>query len=257
MERINVLHLSDAHISKRRLVDQQIVLTALFDDLARLCDSDLAPHYVVISGDLVDDPDEPDSYNRFVEELLFPLLDVTSIDLDNFIFTPGNHDVSRAICQRFPLELEAIGKRLGDHEYFNELYESHRFPQLVQEKFSAYTSFIRSLSSTHASKDNLFYNVWDYPTNGIAFVVLNSSLLSLASLAGPEHGRLSFPDLAANKALLVPEAGALVVSVQHHPLAWLEDASAIELQRAITHKSAMHLYGHLHEAIPTTLSSTL
>jgi predicted MPP superfamily phosphohydrolase len=257
MERVNILHLSDAHITSHRSVDQKIVLTALFKDLEQIRDSDLAPDYVVFSGDLVNNPDEPDAYNHLIGELLFPLLDATRVDLDNFIFVAGNHDVSRAACGRFPLELEALGAKLGNHEYFNELYAKNGFPELIMDKFASYTAFIQSLSASCASKADIFCSVWDYPSAQLTFVVLNSSLLSLASLSGVEQGRLCFPDVAANKAFIAVNPERLIISVQHHPLTWFQDGSASELQKTILNKSTLHLFGHLHEAVPHIISSPL
>src|SRR5262249_26807451 len=161
------------------------------------------------------DPDERDSYNLFTEELLIPILDTTSIDLDNVIFCPGNHDVSRAICRSHPFELDAIAARLKDHSYFNALYGFGNFPELVIDKINGYTAFINSLSGAHASKANVFYNVWDFPQSGMAFVSLNSALLSVASLKGEEQGRLNYPDLALNEAFGKLQRGRLIISVQH------------------------------------------
>ena len=257
VDRINILHLSDVHVTKKHIVDQRIVLSAFFSDLEKICDSDLAPHYVVFSGDLVNDPDESDAYNLFTEELLIPILDTTSVDLDNFIFCAGNHDVSRAVCNHHPLELDAIATRLGDHGYFNTLYGHSNFPDLVIKKINGYTSFVKTLSVTHTNRANIFYNICDFPHSGITFVALNSSLLSLASLKGGEQGRLNYPDLALNEAFGEVQRGRLIVSIQHHPISWFDDATASEFERTISHKAAIHLFGHLHEALPRTLSTPL
>ncbi len=257
MERINILCLSDAHITRRHATDQKIVLDAFIKDLAQICDTDLAPHYVVFSGDLVNDPDEDQAYDYFMEMLLIPILETTSIDLDSFVFGSGNHDVSRKACEDLPSELDMIGTRLGDHKYFNDLYAAGKVPVLVRQKVDAYAQFMKSLSATQAAKSNPFYNIWDFPTAKLAFVALNSSAFSVASLKGNEHGRLNFPDLALNEAFGKVLADRHIISLQHHPLAWFQDDSASELQRTINHKSKIHLFGHLHRAEPATLTSPL
>lgn len=141
MERINILHLSDAHITKLRSTKQQIVLDAFIDDLKRMCNSDLAPNYVVLSGDLVNNPDEDGAYDHFLEVLLIRVVEVTSVDLDNFVFCSGNHDVSRKACQRFALETDAIAANFGNHKYFNDLYAAGQFSRLFVRKWVPIHSF--------------------------------------------------------------------------------------------------------------------
>jgi predicted MPP superfamily phosphohydrolase len=257
MERINVLYLSDAHITKHHAIDQRIVLDALVKDLKQICDSDLAPQYVVFSGDLVNDPDEPDAYDHFIEELLFPLSETISVNLDNFIFSSGNHDVSRRVCNASPMERDAIITHLGDHAYVNNLYLDNSIPRLIPEKVSAYTSFVKSLSAIQGRRTNPFFNVWDYPSTKLSFVALNTSALSVASLGGDEQGRLIFPDLALNAAFGEVPTNHFTISLAHHPISWFKDESAAELRTTINHKSRIHLYGHLHEPEPATLNSGL
>ncbi len=257
MERTNILYLSDAHITRLRATDQQIVLDALTEDLKRVCDSDLAPHYVVFSGDLVDDPDEDNAYDYFMEAFLVPVFDVTSVDLDNFIFSSGNHDVSRAICKDRQLETDMIANKFGDHKYFNDLFSSGKISELINQKVSAYSQFLKSVSAAQGAKIDPFFNVWDFVASNLTFVSLNSSALSIASLGGSEQGRLTFPDLAANKAFAQVPKDRHVISVLHHPLSWFQDDSATELHKTINHKSKLHLFGHLHNAIPVTVTSPL
>ena len=127
--RINILYVSDAHITKLHATDQRIVIDALVDDLKQICDSDLAPQFVVFSGDLVNDPDEGEAYDYFTEALLLPLSETTSVDLDNFIFASGNHDVSRVACNASIVERDALIAHLGDHTYFNTLFRDEKIPR--------------------------------------------------------------------------------------------------------------------------------
>jgi hypothetical protein len=254
MGRINILCLSDAHVTKRHSVDQKIVLDAFIDSLKRACDLDLAPHYVVFSGDLVNNPDEDDAYDSFMEALLIPVLETTSVDLNNFVFCSGNHEVSRAACEQHTLEMDMIASKFGDHKYFNDLYATGRTPSLIAQKMAAYAQFMRSVSAEQGTKADPFYNVWDFPASNISFVALNSSAFSLGSLRGNEQGKLNFPDLAVNKAFSEIPKNRHIISLQHHPLSWFQDDSAKELRTTINQKSAIHLFGHLHEAAPATLT---
>ena len=54
MSIINILHLSDLHYSaKKDSHNQEIVLTALKNDLVKLCEGSYKPDFVIFSGDLV------------------------------------------------------------------------------------------------------------------------------------------------------------------------------------------------------------
>lgn len=51
------------------------MLSALYDDLRVINDTDLKPYYIIFDGDLVQDPDEPDAYMLFLEQFFLPLME--------------------------------------------------------------------------------------------------------------------------------------------------------------------------------------
>ena len=66
-EQTNILVLSDLHIDQSKITNQKIVLSALYDDLRAVNESELKPHYIIFNGDLVQDPDEANAYLLFLE----------------------------------------------------------------------------------------------------------------------------------------------------------------------------------------------
>jgi predicted MPP superfamily phosphohydrolase len=88
------LHLTDLHYSKNSPFQIELI-KRLVEDLKKLIASGVAPDLVIFSGDLVNDPDEPNIYEEFEEKFLAPVLGAISLRPNDIIFCPGNHDVSR------------------------------------------------------------------------------------------------------------------------------------------------------------------
>jgi hypothetical protein len=93
MAEITILHLSDLHYDPKRRVDQGIVLKALWDDLATLCEEGISPDLIIFSGDLVNKGDDASAYEEAKENFIEPLLKTTGLHSDCLFIVPGNHDV--------------------------------------------------------------------------------------------------------------------------------------------------------------------
>ncbi|WP_159712590.1 metallophosphoesterase [Geminicoccus flavidas] len=52
---INILHLTDLHYTESWRHDQEVVISAFFEDVRRLRKNGLKPDFIVFSGDLLTD----------------------------------------------------------------------------------------------------------------------------------------------------------------------------------------------------------
>src|SRR5687767_14219757 len=102
---MNILHVSDLHISERSMRDFLIVLDAFWDDLDRWAAPDIRPDIVCLTGDIAQSS-KPEEYELARELFLDPLIAKLRIDPERLFWVPGNHDVDRAIVAQQLLEEE-------------------------------------------------------------------------------------------------------------------------------------------------------
>jgi DNA repair exonuclease SbcCD nuclease subunit len=142
---VNFLVLSDLHISAKKLINQKIVLEALYNDLAVIKDSDIKPDYLIFAGDLVDDPDDPDNYIIFLDEFYLRLLTELSLDERKSFLIPGNHDVSRKAVRQYNVENQSILQNYSNPEFINDIYHSRRNADFMLERQRGFYSTLGAL----------------------------------------------------------------------------------------------------------------
>src|ERR1700738_2457105 len=140
-DRINILHISDIHLSKTKEYDIGIVLGALRTDLEALSRTPFSPHIAVFSGDLANDADDPDAYSLARGMLLDMVLQSIGIAEENFFLVPGNHDVQRSGYLRTQSEFDTLDSLLKDRQKLNDFVGSHDATELLTRKFSNFFTF--------------------------------------------------------------------------------------------------------------------
>jgi 3',5'-cyclic AMP phosphodiesterase CpdA len=103
--RIEILHLSDLHLSSQYLTDLSVVREALISRLNAEVQARGAPDVVVFSGDLVQAGSALE-FELAKKEFIDPVLRATTVTQDRFIIVPGNHDIDREAVRSEP-ELES------------------------------------------------------------------------------------------------------------------------------------------------------
>jgi 3',5'-cyclic AMP phosphodiesterase CpdA len=260
VENINILSLSDLHIDQNKITNQKIVLSALYDDLRVINETELKPNYIIFNGDLVQNPDEQDSYMLFLEQFFLPLMETLSVPASNILFVPGNHDVSRATIERYKTENDGIISRLDDQEAINRIYAHQRASAFITERQNAFFQTLGALQIERNFLQNPFIIQTTFDADRLAIVGLNTAIFSMAGTAGPERLRIAFPDVALNDAFASIPSGYTVITVLHHPLDWFTENSRKEIRASLLQRSHLTIFGHLHEPEPrleTTPSGSL
>ncbi len=92
---IRWLHLSDFHTGKDNYGQRQL-FRYILSDVRDKVKAGAAPDLIFITGDIAN-KGQPDEYEMFNNEFLFPLLDIVGEPCAQRIFViPGNHDVDRS-----------------------------------------------------------------------------------------------------------------------------------------------------------------
>lgn len=116
-----IIHFSDLHLTATKLPQQQFIIKRLLNDIEYLADRGEEFHFVAFSGDIVNNADELNAYDLFIEHFLLPLSDATNVSLDRFVFCPGNHDISWIACRKHELALRQLFEHYDDDQMIESL----------------------------------------------------------------------------------------------------------------------------------------
>lgn len=253
VDRINVLHLSDLHLSSATKTASKPILNALKIDIKSKCATSFAPNVFVFSGDIVKGGDEESSYIQTYDKVLSPLLEDTLCDSSHLFIVPGNHDAQRSVVEENILFLEGLLKEVKDQERLNQLANEQSFADHCAKVFSNYNKFESALRSELTIKSNFLYSTAFIPALGLSIVSINSALTTFAGFnKTKDEGRLLYPDSALIEAIeSVPENSKKIL-VSHHPLECFAPWNQSNLRPLVRKHFDLHLYGHMHEEDPVS-----
>ena len=98
MVSLNILHISDAHIKKKDVLEIKEIDQKLINDINRVqIDKDIKIDLICFTGDLIQRGDrsiDDEGQWKIAQEILVePLLKTLNLSQDRFVFVPGNHEV--------------------------------------------------------------------------------------------------------------------------------------------------------------------
>ncbi len=95
--KLNILHLSDLHMSQKGLPYLRRVIDGLLRDLKTVeAEHGAKPHLIVLTGDIINKGENADAEFKLVSgELLEPLLGGLGLTQDQLFAIPGNHEINR------------------------------------------------------------------------------------------------------------------------------------------------------------------
>ena len=214
---LSILHISDLHYSKNHSTDLELLIEPLLVDIEAMVLKYQRPDCIIFSGDLVQNPDEPDAYLA-VLDFLDRLANIAGTPYNCIIVAPGNHDVSRAAITGNRLEHDAIFAHARDQNYIETLYAKG---QLMD--------YARKIGRDFFATSNLFEQQWidpfvctvSIPDRHLSILAINSTLCCTAAGSETDLGNLAIPITAVDRALSAIPNSHLVMSVCHHPFSHL------------------------------------
>jgi hypothetical protein len=231
--------------------DQETLLNALKDDLAKLRHSQFAPSLVVFSGDLAQSGGVNGAYESVLGYLI-SVLEALNLSEDRLIVCPGNHDASRdVIGPRLP-DLAKWRSKAADTGGANTLAIDPDFKAYVGRNFECFEALTSQFAQAAIVRSDHFSTTYFFRDAGVAVVALNTALLSDAGLitGSEDRGQLCVPERALVEAIEAAPHGIPVLVIGHHPSSWLNDSNRAVFERVLSKHAAVYFSGHLHEAEP-------
>ncbi|MEO5371617.1 MAG: TIR domain-containing protein [Magnetococcus sp. DMHC-1] len=169
MDSLHILHLSDLHFGpKGRFAnkDPGRVARGLGKSVLELLE-DKKPHLVIVSGDIAEAA-LPGEYKQALE-FFQTLPGALGVERACMLFMPGNHDVSRGLCEGAAKKLEAM----------DNLSEPTFREAIREEKFLPYKKFLSDLMGDSqkvliALEDIHGPLLWNFPELGLSVATLDS-----------------------------------------------------------------------------------
>ena len=241
--RYAIAHIADIHFRKKEPEGALSVFTELIKDLKKQKEN--LPEYefyLAITGDIVNEGKDAESYSSFQEEFDHRLNDI-GIAKDYRMIVPGNHDVDRRI---FENEFESYHDRI-----LKNSDTEPNFNNFVCDKNCKDDIF----SNYHLFEDDFAKYGIDYCSEGKGWVLnddigvycLNSSLCSFGG----------FNEVEDKNKLAIFTRGAtewcnsintsMNILLMHHPLTYLNNWSKNALKQIIENHFSLCLCGHSHE----------
>lgn len=259
MDRIlNILHISDVHLHASSDFAQNLILDAFIEDLGKLETLNLKPDLVVVSGDLAKAADDENAYSNFLN-FLIKIQDLLKLKEDQFVFCPGNHDVSRqAVGPALPT-IQQWRNDAADRDKANSLLSNPNFINQVYKTFKGFYDLEASFNQSYAIKTGPFYTSYFFREFGLSVAVINTATLSTAGLisVGDDERKLVVPERMLMDALSVAPKDSFKIVVGHHPTSWLNENNEDVFKRLLGKSADMYMCGHIHKARPETVTNLL
>ena len=260
MRQISWLHISDIHMRTRDRWQQEVVMRAMCEDIARRRGHGPVD-FILITGDLAFSG-KSDEY-EFVGEFFDELAEASGVPRERIFCIPGNHDIDRD-RQRFCFQgARAALQNQSAVDSFLGSPADEDFASLLSRE-SNFRAFQRSYFATQertATPDGLGY-VSRLAIEGVRFAVIGLDSAWIAEGGIEDHGRLLIGERqvidAFNVAYDVDPSPHVVVAMAHHPVHLLQDFDRRPIQTRIEGKCHFLHCGHLHnpEEHPTGQSPT-
>lgn len=243
MKSINIVHLSDLHISSNEEPTFERTRNNLIEDIHTVIKSnELNIDVVTMTGDTIDKANIK-AYDK-AEKFYSKLFKKLNLSADRLIMVPGNHDVPRkTILTQFLSNYNL--------EEFNNLQKSEEHWELFQTRFNKYFEFYNNVSNIDI-KGNLFgASVKNIETdNGtFQFILFNSAW---SCIDQSDYGKLLIGRWQLEKLIEIKRDlphPDLTFGLMHHPLDWLLSSERETFLRYINDGSLKIdalLHGHIH-----------
>jgi predicted phosphodiesterase len=241
---MKILHLSDFHYgsdSYTKFSDNKII-----DELClSLLKHKNAIDLVIFSGDLVNKGIVETNFYNAENCLLKKISEILNIKNENIILTCGNHDVNRG-CKLTSLET-FFERDIRDSDSLNKfVLENDQDFINSTNCLQNYNKFNKLFYSSDSEFHQLF-NIHKIEKDGkkVGILSINSAWRAIDDDC---KGKLLFPKVLLENALLELKDCYCKFAVVHHPLFYFKDFNYKELQELIHKEFDIIFSGHVHQS---------
>lgn len=252
---LTILHVSDFHYSKKKWREQEIVIEALEADLSQLCIGHRRPDIIIFTGDMVNHGGS-DSHAEAYDNFIARVSAATGCSDERIFIVPGNHDASQEFVETTLVEHGDWRDKSGLMSEINSLYDSGKFDEFVDIKFSNYYELEGYLADDTLVYRNPFVSLYRIDSRQIEIVVVNTAVLTSAGSKklAKDEGVLAVPEYALRDAAKHFSDGSFRIIAGHHPTSFLSESSSKYLGNFIQEHADVHLFGHMHDPATDSIS---
>jgi predicted MPP superfamily phosphohydrolase len=248
---MQIIHLTDLHFRYGQPFQTRLI-NALFEDVRQRVSAGASPDAIVFSGDLVQNPDDADTFKRFEEVFFRPLISIVGLTPQEVIFCPGNHDVSFNALDEWKDEREKLKKLLaGDSKGLEEYLSSGPAKAYVRAISSGFYDFVKSLGQSW--DDEPLNHVYNFPAKKMSFVAISTAFGCGKEGSIYDRGKLAVPPSQTLRAFQNIPKDHRTFSLMHHTPADLNEQAHRQFASLVEQESEAHFYGHVHLAKPSAV----
>jgi 3',5'-cyclic AMP phosphodiesterase CpdA len=249
MRCISWLHISDIHMRPRDTWPQQVVMSAMCEDI-RAKRPDRPVDFVLVTGDLAfgGKAEEYDLVGCFLDDLST----ASGVPRDHIFCIPGNHDIDRD-RQKFCFQgARAALQDSGSTDAFLGSPGTDDFRTLMarQENYRRFQASYFAGQERTSTADDLGY-VARLAIDGVRIAIIGLDTAWLANGGIEDHMKLLLGERqilnALSLAIETADPPHIVVAMGHHPLHLLQDFDRRAALRRIEGQCHFYHCGHLHE----------
>lgn len=244
---MNILHITDFHYTNGSFQQLNVVESLINTIKANEIKIDL----VFFSGDLVQDGSDKTAFNDAKKSLFDRLSKELTIDKENIIFCPGNHDIDRnSIHSAAKVFFES---NITSEEKLSAFYKNKKDSMFIDslKPSNNYNLFLKDYYDNNET--NIFEDLYSIhlrciEDTNIDIICLNSAWISsIDKQAKEDKGNLLIPTLLLeeNKKYLRKDSKKIVLV--HHPLYFLKEFNFYEVERIIHNEFDLIFSGHVHK----------
>jgi predicted MPP superfamily phosphohydrolase len=241
---LNILHVSDLHISEEHFHDQEIILKALWKDLGG--QRHPRPDLIFFTGDLIAKGQySKENISLARAKFIEPLLTATGLPTERLFIVPGNHDVN--LKERSPYVAPIFESLKDQDSVSNYLKEAQQHPLSVGlESFNIFRESLK-LNPSRASHPYFSAHCIEVGSLKVGLCCLNSAWRATGAPHDGDYGKLLISRFQIESALAALPERHLTLGLFHHPANWLAPFDSGVTQRQLSLHFDAIFYGHNHE----------
>ena len=248
-----IIHLTDFHLNPNNLKDWKNHVKKVLLSKLQIIHTQKPITFIAFTGDMIDEggrfySNSTEALNIFNAEIIQPIINLLSLNKNQFIFIPGNHDIVRS--------KDKEREELGNIEYFKD---SKNISKYISDAISNndFSGMLRIQEFKEFEK--IFYSEFktDYLFTifGSAFkLTVNGEIIGVCCLNSAwrcygknDKEKLLIGEEQLAKCTSFIEDCTVKIALMHHPLDWLSIAEQSVITSHINKDFDILLVGHVHE----------
>jgi predicted MPP superfamily phosphohydrolase len=258
--RLEILHLSDLHLSSKNFADFSVVRAALLSRIGLQVDELGPPDIVIFSGDLVQAGLSVAEFEYARKEFIEPVLQAAKVSPDRFFIVPGNHDIDRESVRAEPELEKGLKLSLNDRVSLNAFIDKHSANKSSHHfaRLAPYNSFVAKHPFAPSLSDTPFFTTHTLTVKGtkVGISCLNTAWRTTGEPDDVDYGQLLIGERAVRNSLNDLDACDIKIAVYHHPLKCLKNFDQSDCKSLLIKEFDLLMTGHCHEQRPELVIAT-